>query len=99
MRIAKMILACAAAITMSSAAFAQGAQTTGRIVKIDTANGKITLQHKQAGTVGAAAAKEIVDEHKIQPGLPIDSFKPGDQVVYTEAQLGSVWTVTKMHKQ
>jgi len=99
MAIAKIILVGAAAITIGSAALAQGAQTTGRILKIDAPNGKITLQHKQAGTVGAAATKEIVDEYKVQQGLPIDAFKPGDQVVYTEGQVGGVWTVTNMQKQ
>jgi Cu/Ag efflux protein CusF len=99
MRVAKLILASAMAITISSAAFAQGAQTTGRILKIDAVNGKITLQHKQAGTVGAAAAKELTDEYKILEGLPIESFMPGDQVVYTEGQVAGVWTVTKIQKQ
>ena len=79
MRIA--IAACSAALTMGSTAFAQGAQTTGKILKIDTVSGKITLQHQQAGSVGAAAAREIVNEYKIQPGLPIKSFKPNDFVV------------------
>jgi Cu/Ag efflux protein CusF len=99
MKIAKLVLTTVAALAIGSAAFAQGAQTTGKILKIDTAGGKITLQHKQAGTVGAAAAREIVNEYKIQPGVQIESFKPGDAVVFTEAQVGGVWSVTKMQKQ
>jgi Cu/Ag efflux protein CusF len=99
MTIAKTILAGAAAIAIGSAALAQGAVTTGRILKIDAPNGKITLQHKQAGTVGAAAAKDLVDEYKIGEGLQVNAFKPGDQVVYNEAQVGGVWTVTKIQKK
>jgi Cu/Ag efflux protein CusF len=99
MTIAKIILASAAAITIGSASLAQSAQTTGRILKIDATNGKITLEHKQAGTVGAAAAKDIVDEYKIGNGLPFNAFRAGDQVIYTEQQVGGVWTVTQMQKR
>jgi len=99
MTITKIILASVAVISIGSAALAQSDQTTGRIVKIDAPNGKITLQHKQGGTVGAAAAKDLVDVYKIGDGLPVNTFKPGDRVVYIEAQVGGVWTVTKMQKQ
>jgi Cu/Ag efflux protein CusF len=100
MTIAKIILASAAAVViMSSGALAQEFQTTGQILKIDQASGKITLQHKQGGTTGSAAAKDLVDEYKIQDGLAYNALKPGDQVVYTEAQVEGVWTVTKIQKQ
>jgi hypothetical protein len=72
-------LASVAAFILSTAVCAQSAQTTGRISKIDAANSKITLRHKQAGTVGTAATRDLVDEYKLAEGLPIDSFKPRDQ--------------------
>lgn len=87
------------ALAISATAFAEGAQTTDRSLKIDAVNGKITLLHRQAGSVGAAAAREIVNEYKIQPGLPIESFRPNDFVVFTEAQAGGVWTVANMQGQ
>jgi Cu/Ag efflux protein CusF len=99
LKITKLVLASAAAFTLATAVYAQTYQTTGRIIKIDTANSKITLEHKQAGTVGAAAAKDLVDEYKLGKDLAIESFKPGDQVVYTESQVGGVWTVTRIQKQ
>jgi len=100
MAVAKIVLASVAALTIvSSGAWAQQHQQTGRIIKIDQANGKITLQHMLVGTVGAAGAANPVDEYKIQDGLPLRDFKVGDQVDYTETRIGDVWTVTKIQKQ
>jgi Cu/Ag efflux protein CusF len=100
MTIAKTILAGAAAIAIiSSGALAQQNQTTGKIIKIDKASGNITLEHKQGGTVGAAAEKDLVDTYKMGEGLPLGTLKVGDPVVFTEARIGEVWTVTKIQKQ
>ena len=98
MTIAKIILASAAAISIiSSGALAQGTQATGKIVKIDA--GKITLSHNIAGTVGAAAANTPVYTYNIQNGVTLNGLQAGDRVVWTEAQIGDVWTVTKIRKQ
>ena len=99
MTIAKIILASAAALTISSAALAQEYQRTGLIMKIDQANGRISLQHNQGGTVGAANAADMVDEYKIQNGLALIGLQAGDPVAYTEDKVGGVWTVTKIKKQ
>jgi Cu/Ag efflux protein CusF len=96
--IAKIILACAAAIAINSGAWAQTDETTGKILKIDQANGKITLQHKQGGTVGSSD-KLLTDEYQIGRGLALSGLKPGDQVIYTESRVDNVWTVTKIQKQ
>jgi Cu/Ag efflux protein CusF len=99
MSIAKIVLAGVAVVTiLGSAALAQTYQTTGRIMNIDQANGKITLQHKQAGTVGAAGAQEPVDVYKIQDGLKLNGLQIGDPVAFTESQIGGVWTVTNIQK-
>jgi Cu/Ag efflux protein CusF len=100
MTIAKIIMASVAAISIiSSGALAQGEQARGQILKIDEANGKITLQHKLTGTVGAASANTAVYTYKIQDGVTVNGLQAGDQVVWTEAQKGDVWTVTKIQKQ
>jgi len=100
MAVAKIVLAGVAALTIiSSGAWAQEHQQTGRIVKIDQANGKITLQHNLVGTVGAAGAASPTDEYKIQDGLAVRDFKVGDQVDFTETRVGDVWTVTKIQKK
>jgi Cu/Ag efflux protein CusF len=99
----RSILANVAVLTIiGSAALAQEDQTTGRIIRIDQANGMITLQHRQGGTVGAVGADNLVDIYKMKDGLTLNglnALEAGDRVVFTEAQIGGVRTVTKIEKQ
>jgi Cu/Ag efflux protein CusF len=98
MTLAKISLASAAAITIISwGALAQENQNKGRITQLDHINGKITLQHAPAGTVGAAGASSLVDEYKIQDGLAKD-LHAGDEVDFTAAQIGGILTITKIQK-
>jgi Cu/Ag efflux protein CusF len=95
---AKISLASAAAIAIISwGALAQENQNKGRITLLDHINGKITLQHAPAGTVGAAGASPLVDEYKIQDSLAKD-LHAGDEVDFTAAQTGGVLTITKIQK-
>jgi Cu/Ag efflux protein CusF len=99
MTLAKISLAGAAAITIISwGALAQENQNTGRITQLDHINGKMTLQHAPAGTVGAVGASSLVDEYKIQDGLAKD-LHAGDEVDFTAAQIGGVLTITKIQKK
>jgi Cu/Ag efflux protein CusF len=98
MKSAAIILASATAITIiSSAALAQQAQT-GSITNVDEANGKITIQQTQTGTVGANTGG-ATDEFKVQDGLIFNAFRPGDKVVFTATDIGGVKTITKLQKQ
>jgi Cu/Ag efflux protein CusF len=98
MRIAKIILTSAVAIAvMSSGTWAQQAQT-GSITKVDEANGKITIQRTQGGTVGATTGG-AADDFKVQDGLIFNAFKAGDKVVFTATEIGGVKTITKLEKQ
>jgi Cu/Ag efflux protein CusF len=98
MKIAKIILASAAAVAfMSSAALAQQA-LTGSITKIDESNGKITIQQTQSGTVGANSGR-ATDEFKVQDGLLFNAVQAGDKVVFTATDIGGVKTITKLQKQ
>jgi Cu/Ag efflux protein CusF len=98
MRITKVILASAAAIAIiSSGALAQQA-LTGSITKVDEANGKITIQQTQSGTVGANTAG-ATDEFRVQDGLLFNAVQAGDKVVFTATEIGGVRTITKLQKQ
>ena len=98
MRITRIILASAGAIALiSSGALAQQA-LTGSITKIDEANGKITIQQIQSGTVGANTAG-ATDEFKVQDGLLFNAVQAGDKVVFTATEIGGVRTITKLQKQ
>jgi hypothetical protein len=67
MKIAKMVLATATIAMIGSSAMAQQA-VTGSITKMDEANGKITIQQTQSGTVGAASGG-AGEDFKVQDGL------------------------------
>jgi Cu/Ag efflux protein CusF len=98
MKIAKLILASAAAVAfISSAALAQQA-LTGSITKVDAPNGKITIQQTQSGTVGANTGS-ATDEFKVQDGLLFNALQAGDKVVFTATDIGGVRTITKLQKQ
>jgi Cu/Ag efflux protein CusF len=103
MTLAKISLASAAAITIISwGALAQENQNKGRITQLDHINGingKITLQHAPAGTVGAVGASSLVDEYKIQDGVASKDLHAGDEVDFTAAQIGGVLTITKIQKK
>jgi Cu/Ag efflux protein CusF len=95
----EIILAGAAALVIvSSGALAQQA-ATGSITKIDEANGKITIQPAQSGTVGANTGGAADNEFKVQDGLMFNSMKPGDKVTFTATDTGGVKTITKLEKQ
>jgi Cu/Ag efflux protein CusF len=98
MKIAKIILANGVAIALiCSSALAQEA-LTGSITKVDEANGNITIQQTQSGTVGASAGG-AGEDFKVQDGLAFNAFQAGDKVVFTATELGGVKTITKLEKQ
>ena len=92
---AKIILATAI-VVISSGALAQQA-LTGSVTRIDEANGKITIQLAQSGTVGTSTA--AAEDFKVQDGLLFNAVKPGDKVAFTATEAGGVKTITKLEKQ
>jgi Cu/Ag efflux protein CusF len=98
MKITKAILASAMVLALvSSGALAQQAMT-GAITKLDEANGKITIQQTQTGTVGANTGG-AAEDFKVQDGLIFNAFQAGDKVVFTATAVGGVKTITKLEKQ
>jgi Cu/Ag efflux protein CusF len=98
MKIAKIILAGTAALTIiSSAALAQQAPT-GMITKIDRINGTVAIQRTQSGTVGANTGG-AAEEFKVQDGLSLDTLHAGDTVTFSATEKGGVKTITKLQKQ
>jgi Cu/Ag efflux protein CusF len=99
MKIAKIILASAAAIVIiiSSGALAQQA-LTGSITKVDEPKGTITIQQTQSGTVGANTGG-AAEDFKVQDGLLFNALQAGDKVVFTATEIGGVKTITKLEKQ
>lgn len=99
MTIARIILAGAAALTITSSAALAQQDLTGMITKIDRINGTITIQQTQGGTVGAASGG-AVEEFKAQSGVSLDVVHAGDNVNYATTDTGGgMKTVTKLKKQ
>lgn len=97
MKITKMVLATATIALIGSSAMAQQAGT-GSITRVDEANGKITIQQTQSGTVGATTGS-AGEDFKVQDGLMFNAFQVGDKVVFTASDVGGVKTITKLEKQ
>lgn len=96
MKIAKIVLVTAIVI-ISSGALAQQSHT-GSVAKVDEANGKITIQQTQSGTVGTTTGG-AAEDFKVQDGLLFNALQPGDKVVFTATEVGGVKTITKLEKQ
>jgi Cu/Ag efflux protein CusF len=98
MKIAKIILAGAAAlIVINSGASAQQA-LTGTVTEIDRIHGTIAIQRTQSGTVGANTSG-AAEEFKAQDGLALDAVHAGDKVTFSATEAGGIKTITKLQKQ
>ncbi len=98
MKIAKIILAGTAALTIiGSAALAQ--QTlTGTVTKVDRINRIVGIQQTQSGTVGANTGG-AAEEFKAQDGLSLDTLHAGDKVTFSATETAGIKTIAKLQKQ
>jgi Cu/Ag efflux protein CusF len=98
MKIARIILAGIATLSIiSAAALAQQART-GMITKIDRIHGTVAIQQTQSGTVGANSGG-AAEEFKTQDGLSLDALHAGDKVTFSATETGGSKTITKLQKQ
>jgi Cu/Ag efflux protein CusF len=98
MRIATIILAGTAALTiMCSGASAEQA-LNGMVTKIDRISGTVAIKQTQSGTVGANTG-DTAEEFKVQAGLSLDDVHAGDRVSYTASDTGGIKTITTLQKQ
>jgi len=98
MKIAKIMLAGTAALTIiGSAALAQQA-LTGTVTKVDRINRSVAIKQTQSGTVGANTGG-AAEEFKTQEGLSLDTLHAGDTVTFSATETGGVKTITKLQKQ
>ena len=100
MRMAKIILASAAAMNfMVSAALAQQ-PLAGMVTRVDRVNGTIAIQQTQSGTVGANSGSAASEEFfKVQDGAMLNTLHAGDRVTFSVAESGGVKTLTNLQKQ
>jgi Cu/Ag efflux protein CusF len=98
MKIAKIVLAGAATLSLiGSAALAQQA-LTGTVTGIDRINRSVAIRQTQNGTVGANTGG-AAEEFKVQNGLSLDNLHAGDRVSFSASEAGGVKTITKFQTQ
>jgi Cu/Ag efflux protein CusF len=98
MKIARILTAGIAALTITgSAALAQQA-LTGTITGINRLNDTIAIRQTQSGTVGANTGG-AAEEFKVQRGLSLEDLHAGDKVSFSVSETGGSRTVTKLQKQ
>jgi hypothetical protein len=98
MRLANIILAVVAALTIiGSAALAQQART-GVVTVVDRIKGVVAIQPTPSGTVGANTAG-AAEAFKVEAGLSLDTVHAGDKVTYSVTETGGTKTITKLQPQ
>jgi Cu/Ag efflux protein CusF len=98
MKIAKVILAGTAILTIvGSAALAQQA-LTGTVTKIDRINRTLAIQQTQSGTVGANTG-DAAEEFKAKDGLSLDKLHAGDKVTFSASETDGIKTITEFQTQ
>jgi Cu/Ag efflux protein CusF len=97
MKLVKISLAGAAALIISSVAWAQQG-LTGTITQIDRIHGTVTIERTQGGTVGANAGG-AAEQFKAQDGLALDAVHAGDRVAFSATEADGIKTITKLQRQ
>lgn len=98
MKIADIMIAGTAALTiLGSAALAQ--QTlTGTVTRVDRINGTVAIQQAPAGTVGAGTggASEVF---KVQDTASLATVHAGDRVGYAVTGSGALKTIARIERR
>jgi Cu/Ag efflux protein CusF len=97
MKIAGMIMAATAALSIvGTSALAQQVRT-GMVTKIDRISGTISIKDMPDGTTGAndGAATE---DFKVQDGARLNALHAGDRVTFALSDAAGTKTITKIDK-
>lgn len=98
MKIAEMILAATAALSIvGSSAFAQQTRT-GMVTRIDRISGTISIKDIPDGTVGANTSP-ATEEFKMQDGARLNELHAGDRVTFAVSESSGTKTITKIDKK
>lgn len=98
MRVAKIILASAMAISICMPAAVAQQSNEGMITKIDRLSGTIAIQQTQGGTVGVSTTA-AAEEFKVQDRSLLEPVHAGDKVTFSVVDSGGVKTITRLQRQ
>jgi Cu/Ag efflux protein CusF len=98
MKIAGMIMAATAALSIiGSPALAQQTRS-GMITRIDRISGTISIKDVPDGTVGANTTP-ATEEFKVQDASRLNELHAGDRVTFAVSESSGTKTVTKIDKK
>lgn len=99
MKIAKIVLASCAALTLTgSASWAQQATTgTGMVTIVDRISGTVAIRETPSGTVGTNTGGAAT-VFKLK-GPSLDDVHAGDNVKYSATETDGTKTITKIEKK
>ena len=98
MKIAGMIMAATAALSIiGSSAFADPMRT-GMVTRIDRISGTISIKDIPDGTVGANTGA-ATEEFKVQDGSRLNELHAGDRVSFGVSESAGTRTITKIEKK
>jgi Cu/Ag efflux protein CusF len=96
MKIAGMIMAATAALSIASTSVLAQQARTGMVTRIDRISGTITIKDMPDGTTGANAA--ATEEFRIQDGARLNALHAGDRVTFAVSETAGTKTITKIDK-
>ncbi|NOJ41324.1 copper-binding protein [Bradyrhizobium australiense] len=97
MKIAGMIMAAAAALSIAGTSALAQQTRTGMVTKIDRISGTISIKDMPEGTTGANAGA-ATEEFKIQDGARLNALHAGDRVSFAVSETPGTKTITKIEK-
>ena len=97
MKIAGMIMAATAALSMiGTSAIAQQSRT-GMVTRIDRISGTISIRDMPEGTTGANAGA-ATEEFRVQDGARLNALHAGDRVSFAVSDTAGTKTITKIDR-
>jgi Cu/Ag efflux protein CusF len=97
MKVAGMILAATAALSIiGTSAIAQQSRT-GMVTRIDRISGTISIRDMPEGTTGANAGA-ATEEFKVQDGARLNALHAGDRVSFAVSDTAGTKTITKIDR-
>ena len=98
MKIAGVIMAATAALSIiGTSALAQQART-GMVTRIDRISGTVSIKDVPDGTVGANTGA-AAEEFKVQDGARLNALHAGDRVTFTVNETAGTKTITKIDRE
>ncbi|MFG3591695.1 copper-binding protein [Bradyrhizobium sp. RDI18] len=97
MKIAGMIMAAAAALSIAGTSALAQQPRTGMVTRIDRISGTITIKDMPEGTTGANTSA-AAEEFKIQDGARLNALHAGDRVTFAVNDTPGTKTITKIDK-